>query len=75
MGLRGRRLTGAIGTSIWAAPIGIGVDTFYTAAGVANGADRAYWVGLVALVAVQAAMIVVILMFVHHRNRRRRTIP
>jgi hypothetical protein len=56
-----------------AAPIGVAVDTIYVAGGVANGADGAYWVGLGALVAVQAAMIAMILVVVHRKNGRRRT--
>jgi hypothetical protein len=57
----------------WIGPIGIGIDTLLCAAGVANGADKAYWVGLAALVAVQAAMIALTLMVVQRRNGRRRT--
>jgi hypothetical protein len=57
----------------WFGPIGIGVDTIYIAAGVANGADGAYWVGMAALAAVQTAMLALILVAVHHRNARRRT--
>jgi hypothetical protein len=57
----------------WAAPIGIGIDTIYIAAGVVTGADVPYWVGLVAIVAVQAAMVALILTVVHRRSSRRRT--
>jgi hypothetical protein len=56
----------------WAAPVGIGIDTMYIAAGVVAGADVAYWVGLVAIVAVQATMVALILVVVHRRNTRRR---
>jgi hypothetical protein len=55
-----------------AVPIGIGVDTFIIAAGVASGVDRAYWVGLVALAAVQTAMVALILVIVRQRGNRRR---
>jgi hypothetical protein len=57
----------------WAAPIGIGIDTIYIAAGFVTGADVTYWAGLVAIVAVQAAMVAFILIVVHRRNSRRRT--
>jgi hypothetical protein len=57
----------------WAAPIGIGIDTIYIAAGIVAGADAAYWVGLVAIVAVQATMVALILVVVHRGNSRRRT--
>jgi hypothetical protein len=57
----------------WAAPIGIGIDTIYIAAGVVAGADVAYWVGLVAIVAVQATLVALILVVVHRGNSRRRT--
>jgi hypothetical protein len=57
----------------WAAPIGIGIDTVYIAAGVVEGADVAYWVGLAAIVAVQATMVALILVVVHRGNSRRRT--
>jgi len=56
-----------------AAPIGICIDTVYIAAGVVAGADVAYWVGLVAIVAVQTTMVALILVVVHRRNSRRRT--
>lgn len=54
----------------WAAPIAIGVDIFYTAAGVANGAGGEYWLGLGALIAIQAAMVAVVLMYVHYLRGR-----
>ncbi len=57
----------------WAAPIGIGIDTIYIAAGLVTGADVAYWAGLVAIVVVQAAMVALTLVVVHRRNIRRRT--
>ncbi len=57
----------------WAAPIGVGIDTIYIAAGFVTGADVAYWVGLVAIIAVQTAMVALILVVVHRRNSRRRT--
>jgi hypothetical protein len=57
----------------WAGPVGIGVDTFYIAAGILTGADVAYWVGLMAIVAAQAAMVALILAIVHRRNSGRRT--
>jgi hypothetical protein len=59
----------------WLAPIGIGVDTIYIGAGVANDADAAYWVGMAAIAAVQIAMVALTLVVVHHRNVRRRTTP
>jgi dihydrofolate reductase len=46
-------------------------DNVSTIVGVANGADGAYWVGLGALVAVQAAMIAIVLVVVHPKNGRR----
>jgi hypothetical protein len=55
-----------------AAPIGIGIDTIYIAAGFVTGADVTYWVGLVAIIVVQAAMVALILVVVHRRNTRRR---
>jgi hypothetical protein len=57
----------------WAVPMGIGIDTIYSAAGIVAGADVAYWVGLVAIVAVQATIVALIFVVVHRGNSRRRT--